>query len=112
MIRILDTYKASFMFIWKQSGPDWLYLSPPTSGGAGLPTRAIQVGDLTIVISDVSDTLSVDSNSSTLFLTWVLVGFSVLMLQPILEAILLQEESPHRSSGQPQVQPESVQRAK
>ncbi|MDG6954886.1 MAG: hypothetical protein JRN33_07915 [Nitrososphaerota archaeon] len=87
---------------WFQAGPTWVYLAPPVKAFVGVPNSGIQIGDPAITISDVSDTLAVNSNDSVLRLTWILVGFSVLMLQPILEAILLQDEAQRSHGGEAQ----------
>ncbi|MDG6902076.1 MAG: hypothetical protein JRM80_08965 [Nitrososphaerota archaeon] len=108
--RIIYTSRATFY--WFQSGPTWLYLAPPAKAFVGVPNSGIQIGDPIATISDVSDTLAVNSNESVLRLTYVLVGFSVLMLQPILEAVLLQDETRRGRSEQLQSQSEPVQRAK
>ena len=106
-------YTTHSTFYWFQAGPSWLYLAPPVRAFVGVPNFGIQVGDPIVTISDVSDTLAVNSNDSVLRLTYILVGFSVLMLQPILEAILLEDGTHPRSSGSPQPQAEQTpQRAK
>lgn len=89
-------FEADGTVVFNFAGGIWEYIHPHD---VHIRYDSVEVGDPLFIVSDVSDTLSIATNDSTLFLTWILVGFSVLMLQPILEAILLQEETPPTGSG-------------
>jgi len=76
--------------VWSYEGGTWAFLLP------NLPSFSVRYTDVEIgmpvtIISSVSDTLSVENNVTTQKLTWILIGFSFLMLQPILEALSAKE---------------------
>lgn len=103
-------YQASGTLVWPESGPTWPYLH--IRGPLYVATlESFESGTPLLTISSISNTLSLHTNETSLFLTWVLVGFSILMLQPILEAILIQEDGQSKSD-QTQAQSEPALRAK
>lgn len=79
-------YIAEGNLIWYQSiGSHSAWLAPNTTTFDQGYWQ--QIGQAKISISPAADTLAFESNHTILQLTYVLVGFSVVMLQPILEAL-------------------------
>jgi len=92
-------YEADGTVVWLHEGPTWVYLLPTGSGGLLIVNAVdVQRGDPALQIASVSDTLSVGNTVIEHILTWVLVGFSVLMLQPIFEALLVKENAPQQQA--------------
>ena len=82
-------YVAKGDLIWHQSETCYIIPLPPFSGT--LTTEdydAVQLyGKSVLYISPTSDTLSFRSNHLILQLTYVVVGFSIIMLHPVLNAL-------------------------
>lgn len=92
---------------WLQSGPSYLYLIPGTQGFVlNNEDKLGQYEQIAITVNPVADTLSTSFNLNTLRLTYILVGFSVLMLQPVLEVILTSPEKPRGARSTPPQSPE------
>ena len=86
-------YRGTGQLIWLQEGSTWLLplpYNPPVYSLAQFQ----QSGDPVVYISGVSDTLATTFSESTAKLAWQLSAFSVIVLQPVLEAILLKEPKP------------------
>jgi hypothetical protein len=83
-------YEVDGDVIWSYEGPTWPFLLPNLPSFSAKYTD-IETGMPVTIISSVSDTLSKDNNVITQKLTWILIGFSILTLQPILEALIAKE---------------------
>jgi hypothetical protein len=81
-----STYVADGDLIWHQSMTCYLVTLPPFQGV--IRYQNLPTGEPVLDISPVSDTLSVRSNHIIEQLTYVIVGFSVLTLQPVVSEIL------------------------
>jgi len=83
------TYVADGNLIWHQSETCYVIPLPKFTGIITLPNLAKQnlSGNPVLYITPVADTLSFRSNHTMEQLTYAIVGFSVLMLQPILSAL-------------------------
>ena len=79
---------------WLSSGGTWLFLWPNKFGTYYTNYTQIEVGSPIYNIAGESDTLSVQDSLTTQKLTYILIGFSVLMLQPVLEAIRKIQKAP------------------
>jgi hypothetical protein len=85
-------YDADGTIVWLVEGPTWVYFLPNTSKNIVVNRADVTKGDFVVQITPVSDTLSIRNSVIEQRLTWILIGFSVLMLQPIFEALLLKEK--------------------
>ena len=83
------TYAGNGSVVWLNSGDTWPFLWPHVAANTvlGVAYPSIEFGTPLISIAGESDTLSIQNSIATARLTWILIGFSVLMLQPVLEAI-------------------------
>lgn len=84
-----SAYLAEGKLIWLAEGPTWPIIAPQNTGP--LTRNQTAVGDPSIYISGVSDTLSIASSENNERLTWVLVAFSFLSLQFLIEALLVDD---------------------
>lgn len=100
----LNEYEADGTIVWLLEGPTWPFLVLNTSTNLMINAVHVQSGDAAIVVASVSDTLSVRNTAIETALTFVLVGFSVLMLQPILEALSLKSPPSHQESSKAEPQ--------
>lgn len=89
-------YEADGDVIWLKEGSTWPVLVPATGGQIEIHAPDVEVGTPAAIIASVSDTLSRDMSLREERLTLVLVAFSVLMLQPILEALFVKESVPQQ----------------
>ena len=82
-------YTAEGDFIWHQSETCYIIPLPPFQGTIKSPNLNNQqlYGSPVLYISPVSDTLSSRSNHVIEQLTYVVVGFSIIMLQPVINAL-------------------------
>lgn len=78
-------YSGAGQVVWLQSGPTFPYLVP--NGKYYVNYDSFRNFSAAFNISGESDTLAIQSSLNDQRLTYVLIGFSVLMLQPILEAV-------------------------
>jgi hypothetical protein len=87
------TYVANGNLIWHQSETCYVIPLPPFTGTIiSLNLAKLQLGGNPVLyVSPVSDTLSFRSNYTLEQLTYAAVGFSVIMLQPILSALIPEE---------------------
>lgn len=87
------TFLAKGTVKWLQAGPSYLFLVPRESGFVlNNEENLAQYESVGLTMNPVTDTLSSNFNYNILRLTFTLVGFSVLMLHPVLEAALLPHE--------------------
>lgn len=86
-----NKYSAAGSLVWLVEGPSWSVIAP--RGNFALTTAQSNVGDPAIYISGVSDTLSIASSENNERLTWVLVAFSILSAQSIIEAIWVRDKT-------------------
>lgn len=83
-----NEYVADGDLIWHQSETSYLIPLPPFQGLIkSTDLSKMRVGEPFLYVSSVSDTLSFRSSHIMEQLTYVLIGFSVIMLQPILSAL-------------------------
>jgi hypothetical protein len=103
----IGEYVGEGNLVWHQSVSCYIIPLPPFSGIVTSPNLATQQlsGNPTLYISPVSDTLSFESNHIMEQLTYVMVGFSVIILQPILNALF--PDKPVNESVKPQNPPNS-----
>jgi hypothetical protein len=89
-------YVADGTLVWLCDGPTWpmIIMNPNPSISPVLSSPSVQVGNPILTISSISDTLSIQGSLVEQRLTWILVGFSILMLQPIFEALFVKENPP------------------
>jgi hypothetical protein len=80
--------------VWLHEGASWIYFLP-NSPNIIVKYPDVQKGMYTAMISSVSDTLNIQNNVVTQRLTWIAVGFSVLMLQPIFDAFTSNARPPN-----------------
>ncbi|MDG6970417.1 MAG: hypothetical protein JRN54_04830 [Nitrososphaerota archaeon] len=73
--------------IWLQDGPTVPFLTPHSTNWY-LNNQALASDGPVLNVAGESDTLAIQTSMNTQRLTWILIGFSILMLQPVLEAIL------------------------
>jgi hypothetical protein len=85
-------YVAENDLIWTTEGPSWSFFVP--SGKVAVRYPDVEKGMPSITVTGLSDTLNVKNNEITQRLTWIAAGFSILLLQPILEALLLKDDAP------------------
>lgn len=98
-------YVADGDLIWHQSETCYIIPLPPFQGvirSANLDKQQLG-GEPVLYISSVSDTLSFRSNHTMEQLTYAVIGFSVIMLQPILSAIF--PDKPAEKQKNPQQPP-------
>lgn len=89
-----NTYTAEGDLIWHESATCYVIIVPPFQGMlSGPKTQWEGAGDPVLYVSSVSDTLAFRSNQTMEQLTYVLVGFSVIMLQPVLDGVISKEDS-------------------
>lgn len=98
-------YVADGTIVWLLEGPTWVYLAPNVATDLRIIAQDVQSGDPIVQIGSVSDTLSIQNSIAEYRLSWIVVGFSVLMLQPILD----QFASRSRQSSPQQLQQEKPQ---
>jgi hypothetical protein len=103
------TYVADGDLIWHQSITCYLIPLPPFQGV--IRYQNLPTGDPVLDISSVSDTLSVRSNHTMEQLTYVIVGFSVLTLQPVIGEIL-RAWFPHKQTESQGSSPQKLQKQK
>jgi hypothetical protein len=84
-----DEYSAEGSLVWLVEGPSWVVIAP--KGNILLTKEQTNLGDPTVYISGVSDTLSITSSENNERLTWVLVAFSFLSLQFLIEALVVRD---------------------
>jgi hypothetical protein len=84
-------FEADADIKWLQDGASWAYLLPNPPANRLVKYPDVEFGVSAITVASVSDTLSVRNNVATLTLTWIAIGFSVLLTQPIFEALLLKD---------------------
>ena len=95
-------YDADGTIIWLIEGPTWVIFLPNTEKNIVANRADVTKGDAVAQIASIGDTLSIQNSVTEQRLTWVLVGFSVLMLQPILEALFLKENPKKTEQAKPQ----------
>lgn len=80
-----NEYTADATVVWIVAGPTWPYFLPVTPNTLVVRFADVEQGDPTINIASFSDVnIAITETKLTIFL----LGFSVLMLQPIFEALL------------------------
>jgi hypothetical protein len=85
-------YIAEGDLVWMAEGPSWVFFLP--HGNVAVKYPDVQKGMASLTISGLSDTLSTKNNEITQRLTWIAAGFSILLHQPILEALFVNESAP------------------
>lgn len=91
------TYVAKGTVKWLQDGPSYLFLVPTVPGFVLNNEENLgQYESVGLTITTVSDTLSENFNFLILRLTYILAGFALLTLHPVLEAALLPHEDPKK----------------
>lgn len=83
------TYIGEGDLIWLYEGPSWSYFMP--HGNVGVRYPDVEKGMPSLTISPLADTFSVQNNEISQRLTWIAAGFSILLLQPIFEALFLKD---------------------
>jgi hypothetical protein len=86
-------YEANGDVVWVGEGATWPFLWPRINKYVLPLWSDLESGGPLLDISGVSDTLSGQNNVIIQKLTWIFVGFSVLSVYPILEALLVIEPS-------------------
>jgi hypothetical protein len=84
-------YSANGVLLWLISGQSWVVIYP--QGTSHFLLSELEKGDPIIAIAGVSDTLAISSAENNARLTWVLIAFSFLMLQPVFEALAIRESN-------------------
>lgn len=84
-----DTYKGTGTIVWMLEGDAYGPIVFPENVGISLPTKSVQELPYVLRISGVSDTLTQTYSESTLKVGLLLSSFSFLILQPVIEAIVL-----------------------
>ncbi|MGD0405073.1 MAG: hypothetical protein ABSB10_00265 [Candidatus Bathyarchaeia archaeon] len=84
-------YQGTNQLVWLQDGQTWAVLT------TGKPLVQIPYSYFTssqpiLTISGVSDTLSIIFSQNTAKIAWQLSAFSVIILQPVLEALFLKKQ--------------------
>jgi hypothetical protein len=97
-----NEYMAAATIVWLEQGPTWPILFPTSGGQFIIKQPDVEKGTPVTTIASVADTLSVENSVREQQLTWILVGFSVLALQPIFGVFI-----PHSPSNLPTGQPQS-----
>jgi len=103
------TYVADGDLIWHQSITCYLITIPPFQGV--IRYRNSPTGDSVLNISPVSDTLSFRSSHTMEQLTYVIVGFSILTLQPVVSEIL-RTWFPYKQTDKQALNPQKSQKQK
>jgi hypothetical protein len=96
------SYVAEGDLVWLSEGPSWSFFVPHGNVEVNFPD--VERGMPSLFITGLSDTLNVKNNEITQRLTWIAAGFSILLLQPIFEALLLKDDAPQEVvivSGKP-----------
>jgi len=86
------TYSGECDVVWLVEGPTHMVETINNPEGYHFTKDIFEDVDSPLLISGVSDTLSIKFTKSTSKLEYQIWSFSILVLQPILEAILLKEE--------------------
>ncbi len=90
-----DTYTGHGKAVWLVEGPSAPILIPKRtlfSGTLSGTRRQYDPSGIAIDISGVSDTLATLYTENTAKLSWQLGSFSIIVLVPVFEAILLKED--------------------
>jgi hypothetical protein len=87
-----DTYQGEGTVIWMSEGPVYGPVVVDLKSTINLPIERVQQFPNVLTISGVSDTLAQTYTESTLKASVMLSSFSLLILQPVLEAIFLKKE--------------------
>ncbi|MBN1245231.1 hypothetical protein JXA31_06525 [Candidatus Bathyarchaeota archaeon] len=80
--------------VWLTEGPTYCLLYPNTDQYFNIPYTNITESKSVITITGVSDTLSTHFSEATAKIAWQIGSFSIIILQPVFEAILLKEPKP------------------
>ena len=97
-------YVAEGDFIWHQSETCYIMPIPPFQGALKFNETNVKqlVGQPVLYISPVSDTLSLRSNYTMEKLTYSFLGFSIIMLQPVINVLfpdpLARQRNPENSA--------------
>lgn len=86
------TYFGEKDVVWGFEGPSYMTEVIREPEGKHIPSTYYENSTAVVNVSGVSDTLALHFTANTNRLTWQIGSFSIIVLQPILEAIFLREE--------------------
>lgn len=86
------TYVGESEVVWLVEGATYMAEVINNPIGSHFTLDTFMGADSALIISSVSDTLAIQSTQSTARLSWQIGSFSIIVLQPILEAIILKEK--------------------
>jgi len=86
------TYFGEKEVVWVFEGASYITEVIKNPAGQHIPVTAYENSTPIITVSGVSDTLTLHFTASANRLTWQIGSFSIIVLQPIMEAIFLKEK--------------------
>ena len=86
------TYFGEKTIVWGFEGPSYMTEVIKDPEGRHIPSTVYENSTAIVNVSGVSDTLTLHFTASANRLTWQIASFSIIVLQPIIEAIILKEK--------------------
>jgi hypothetical protein len=88
------TYSGEGNVVWLVEGPTYMGEVINNPVGHVIPFDMFTQTNSVLTISSASDTLSIHFTQNTARLSWQIGSFSIIVLEPVFEAILLKEKKP------------------
>lgn len=85
------TYSGESDVVWLEEGPSYISEVINNPVGHHVPISMYENSTIVLTVSSASDTLTMHFTANTARLTWQIGSFSIIILQPVFEAILLKE---------------------
>lgn len=86
------TYSGEKEIVWLEEGPTYLTEVINNPIGRYIPETMTENSTSVLTISSAADTLTLHFTQNTARLTWQIGSFSIIVLQPVFEAILLKKK--------------------
>ncbi len=86
------TYFGEKDIVWLQEGSSYISEVINNPVGRHVPITIYENSTTVLTVSSASDTLTMHFTASTARLAWQIGSFSLIILQPVFEAILLKEK--------------------
>jgi len=86
------TYSGESDVVWLQEGSTYMSEVINNPVGHHVPITMYENSTTVLNVSSASDTLTMHFTASTTRLTWQIGSFSIIVLQPVFEAILLKDK--------------------